>query len=119
MPPVSSLIITSFVIVLLAVALMIINTFLDDKYRGLTIIHYYLGGVAGLIYLAAALTVFLDKRPWSPFKMELLILLVIFLLVYGSAYLGKYKKQRLLHYLMVFVLMVMIVIMHLKWSGVI
>lgn len=114
-----TLIVISFSLVILTMSLMLISTFLENKYRGLIIGHYWLGRLAGLTYAGATMVVLFDGRAWSRFKTELLILLGVFILTYISAYLGKYKKQRLLHYLMVLILALVIIIMNLKWVGLI
>lgn len=113
------LIIISFSLVLLILFLMLVNIFLGNKYRWIVRSHYFLFSLSFLMYLLAVSLVVFDGRIWSQFKSELCLLLAVYLLTLVSGWLGGYKKQRLIHYLTIFLLVAMILFMHFKWSGLI
>lgn len=114
----SWLIIGSFALVGLSVLLMVINLFLKNENKALLAAHYFTGILAGLVYLLATVLILLDGRPWNQFKSELVILLLIFVLTFLGAYLGKHKGQRFIHLLFVLILVIMVGVMHLRWSGI-
>ncbi|MFA6534564.1 MAG: hypothetical protein WCT37_05370, partial [Patescibacteria group bacterium] len=112
MSVVTWLIISSFVLVLAGITLMALSHLAKQPVAALVKAHYAVGMLAGLVYALAAFLVLLDGRPWGQFKSELVFLLGIFALTYVSAYFGK-KGQRLLHYLMIFILAITIAVLHL------
>jgi len=112
-------ILTSFVLVAVALGLLLISRYLKHENKKLILAHYLVGILALVIYAVTCLIVVFDGQSWNKFKTELIITLVIFLLTYLGIYLSKIKQRVLSYYLMILILIVTVVIMNLKWSGLI
>ena len=111
------LIVSSFVALVVAV-LGYAGYNLWPRYAWLKRIYPIAGLMATVLYAVAALWVFFDGQGWNTFKTEVAELLAVYIIATVSFFMAEKRPTAgLTHSIILVVLLVLVLIMHLKWSG--
>ncbi len=111
------LIISSFVALVVGV-LGYAGYNLWPRYAWLKRLYPIAGLMAGVLYTVAALWLFFDGQGWNAFKTEVAELLAVYIIATVSFFLAeKRPTASLTHGIILVVLLLLALIMHLKWSG--
>ncbi|MFA5076076.1 MAG: hypothetical protein WC480_01525 [Patescibacteria group bacterium] len=119
MPIYSYLIMISFGLIILCYVLMIAGGITEKRVKLIATLHYFLAAVSGIFYFVATILVLVNQELGLKFKNEVVTFALMLVISFLIGYFSRVKQQRLLHYFAGFVLVIMVIFFHLKWSGLI